>query len=144
MNTDITALEYQIRQSVKFDGGCEVSLKNKKQSRFDNTMRLVFPFIKFKIVAFTFNPLKKETFLLKEVECKTVEEGLRQILDYVEKGKKNQNSYTVTWVKKGTGSSKREVSYFYCKTIKEAILKFYFDKEEDDYIVDSVVQNPPA
>ena len=46
MNTDITALEYQIRQSVKFDGGCEVSFEYKKQSRFDNTMRLVFPFSK--------------------------------------------------------------------------------------------------
>jgi len=144
MNIDIATLETQIRQSVQFESGCDVSFEYSHQSRIDKFFKWAFPFLPIKVSAFTFNPLKKETFLLKEVECKTPEEGLRQILDWIDKGKKNQNSYTVTWVKRNTGSSKREVSYFYCKTIKDAILKFYFNKDENDYIVDSVVQNPPA
>lgn len=138
MNTDITNLEYQIRQSVKYDNGCEVSFEYDK-----SPFRFLFG-NKIQVRAFTFNPSKKETFLLKEVTCTSVEEGLKKILNYVEKGKKDYNSFTVKWYKKGSGSAKREASYFYCKSVKDAILKFYFNKDEDEYIVESVDTNPIA
>jgi len=113
----------------------------------------------------TFNKLKNEFFLLKEINISEVgdssintmdeletsayekmKEYVETIINCVNSDKPNEeigNSYTVEWCKHGEPTHK---SFFYGKTIEEVMGKFYFGKEEikDLFTVYDVKLNPVA
>jgi len=133
------ALEDEILRTVMAENGCTVHFG------YAINHEGVYPVSEdsYDITAMTYNPKTKETFLLKEVKNVTKQEvGLEEILKYVNRHKEEYNSFTVIWRKKGEG--KEEKSYFYCKDLFEALEKFYYNKNREDYIVFNTQMNPIA
>jgi len=139
------ALEDAITRSIMADNGCTAHFEYENSYRngpppkdFDNSK------VKYKrqVTVMTYNPKSEVTFLLKQIVADTDEEGLEEILKYTNGHKEEFNSFTVVWKKKGEG--KEEKSYFYCKDLFEALEKFYYNKNREDYIVFSTQMNPIA
>jgi len=132
MKKNKVELEDVILREVMSDNGCTVHF-----TYAINHKKGVNPVSEdnYDVKAMTFNPKTQESFLLKEVKnVKTHEEGLEEILLYVQQHKTDYNSFTVVWAKKGENQQKIS-SYFYCKDLLEALEKFYHDKVREDYIV---------
>jgi hypothetical protein len=132
------ALEDEISRAIMADNGCtahfdykEIIIGKLNGSKYDN-----------EVTVMTYNPKTCETFLLKSVTAKTYEEGLMKISEYVKNHKADYDSFTILWAKKGEG--KQSHSYFYCKDALEALEKFYFNKERDDYVIYSVTMSPKS
>lgn len=93
----------------------------------------------------THNPKKQETFLLVEMACQNEIDGLKKVSTWI----KNYNlsseefSHTIIWSKVGEGG-KTYKSYFYAKNARKALDKFFYDKDEDAYIIYEVKINPVA
>jgi len=132
------ALEDEISRAIMSENGCtahfnyETTFPNKLGDKPDR-----------KVTVLTYNNQKQTTFLLKEVVTKTDEEGLEEVLKYVKCHKEDFDSFSVIWSKKGQ-SGKTQKSDFYCRDIYEALSKFSFDKEKDEYVVYEVKMNARA
>ena len=121
-------LEEQIQAIVLQDNDCEASFEHKI---FEN---------KFQVLVKTYNPYKKDTFLMKIVVDETYEQCLEQIRDYLKITKKESRSWTVNWRKKGDGIS--HDSYFDGVDIQEVLDKFYSNKFKTEYHISSIKENP--
>jgi hypothetical protein len=136
LNKNVIELEHKISSSIRSDNGCYV--------HFDYTP---LSSIRITVSATTYNPVSKETFLLKsfigegEMEI-GVCDGLSKILKYVETHKKENHSFTIVWSKKREYPGSKTTSYFYCNDITDAIDKFFSGKEKEDYIIFEVKLNP--
>lgn len=117
-------IEWEIARLIKEDNGSITHF-----SYSENELRVI-----------TFNPIKNESFLLKEVTTENVEQALSDILKWLQQKKSDRNSYTVNWTKKG--EHKMYNSYFCCSSVREVIDTFYYDKNEQDYIIYEIKQNP--
>lgn len=132
-------LEQEISKAIHLDNRCVVRFEYSYNMGF--LKHLFSKHNRYKIIrVFTDNPKTQESFLLKEVECENIYNGLSFILNYVNNHKKDYSSFTIEWAKKGKTLS--NISYFYCHDAKEALDKFYFNKERDEYIVYSLKINP--
>lgn len=132
------ALEDEISRMIMSDNGCTAHF-DYSDSEFKP--RLLKEGTKRKIIVLTYNSIKKETFLFKEVEANNDEEGLKEILNYAKSHKDDYDSFTIVWTKKGVVNSS-EKSYFYCKDLLEALEKFYFNKTREDYLIYEAKMNP--
>jgi hypothetical protein len=131
-------LEDEISRMIMAENGCTAHFEYEHDKLnteiFKNTHT---------ITVTTYNPKSKETFLLKSVTANDYVEGLMKISEYVRNHKIDYDSFTVTWSKKGD-SHTRPLAYFYCKDALEALEKFYFNKERDEYIIYDVKMNPKS
>lgn len=88
----------------------------------------------------TINPKHKESFLFHQSEGRDKIEALESMLEYVNKSKSQQNTYTLQWCL--NGGDKLHTSYFRSKNIMEALDKFYHNRAINSVTVYSVVLNP--
>jgi hypothetical protein len=136
METTKIALEDEISRAIMAENGCTAHFdyheiivgKLKDSSEYES-----------KVTVMTYNPKTRETFLLKEVSAKSDDEGLMKVSEYVKSHKVDYDSFTVIWTKKG--ETKQSPSYFYCKDALEALEKFFFNKQREDYIIYSVTMS---
>ena len=135
METNILFLETTISEYIRKDNGCSVHFDYFKDASTgsDNITH---------IRATTFNPVKQESFLLIEIPCKNQEDGLKSILEWVKShtGVKDCSSFTVIWTKRGDYNTFK--SYFYAENVRRVLDKFFFDKNEDEYVIHQIVMNP--
>lgn len=131
-------LEDEISRTVMAENGCTAHFEYHEII----TGKLNSSTFNKKVTVMTYNPKTQETFLLKEVEANTSEECLEKILEYVKSHKEEFDSFTIFWSKKG--ESKSEKSYFYCRDLFEALEKFYFNKNREEYTIYEVKMNPRA
>jgi hypothetical protein len=126
-------LENAISEYIREDNGCSVHFEY-NTSNVDNSLK--------SIRAITFNPKKNESFLLMEIACSDKESGLLSIWEWVKSHSSNKgcSSFTIIWSKRGEPGTYK--SYFYSENARKAINKFFFDKDENEYIVYEVVMNP--
>jgi len=124
--TKVLWFENAISEFIRKDNGCSVHFEYNEQ-----TIRVT-----------TFNPKKQENFLLMEVSCSDKEEGLKSIWDWVKSHStsKDCSSFTVVWVKKGESNIFK--SYFYAESVRGVLDKFFFDKNESEYVIHQVYMNP--
>lgn len=138
INTKI-ALEDEISRIIMSDNGCTAHYEYKSCV---TTKSIDSPELK-QVTVMTYNIHSKATFLLKEVIAPTIEDGLKEILKYVKSHKEDYDSFTIVWAKKGTVKS-TEKSYFYCKDLFEALEKFYFNKNREEYVIYEAKMNARA
>ena len=132
------ALEDEISRMLMADNGCTAHFD---YSDMNFKLKSLSEPAKRKVIVLTYNSIKKETFLFKEVEATTDEEGLKEILKYAKSHKEDYDSFTILWAKRGVANSS-EKSYFYCKDLLEAMEKFYFNKNREEYVIYEVKMNP--
>ena len=136
METTKIALEDEISRALMAENGCTAHF-DYSDDRMN--MKGVDVPKNRTITVMTYNPKTRETFLLKEVSAESDEQGLMKVSEYVKTHKVDYDSFTVLWAKKG--EKKQAGSYFYCKDALEALEKFYFNKQREDYIIYSVTMS---
>jgi len=87
----------------------------------------------------TYNPVHGQSFLLGKFNGTTKEDCLRQVLELITKPP--VNSYTVQWALRENPVEGKQ-SYFTGSSMLSALDKFYYDREEIDFIVYSCKLNP--
>ncbi len=87
----------------------------------------------------THNPVHKNPFLFSKSWGVTEEDALKKACLMINKNKKTENSYTVTWEKIG-GTTQN--SYFSGKNMHEVLDKFFFQKNQEEYIIFNIKLNP--
>ncbi len=139
--TETTKIELEdtISRAIMAENGCTAHFEYANDEK--GVKRFYSPNPRI-ITVMTYNTKTKETFLLQEVKANTDEEGLEKISEYVKGHKIDYDSYTIIWVKKG--NSKQASSCFYCKDALEALEKFYFNKDREEYIIYSVTLSPKS
>lgn len=125
------SLEADISNMIKSDNGCHTHFEYNR-SNIDNTLK--------SISVVTYNPIKNEEFLLLNLPCEDVVEGLTEVYNWVKYHTKQENSYTVNWSKAGEG--KMYHSYFHAKNMRAALDKFYHGKKEHEYFIYDIKLNP--
>jgi len=124
-------LEEQIRELVNKDNKSDVQFVYNRDGD------------KWSVDVFTVNPSNGETFLMKSEPSSgaNYELALERVLEYVIKHKKECNSYTVEWTKKGENGY--NTSYFYCTSMYDVLHKFYEGKgNPEKYNIFSIKLNP--
>jgi predicted restriction endonuclease len=124
------SLESEISKLIKFDNGCHTHFEYNKNE--DETLK--------SISVITYNPMKKEEFLLVDITCSDVLDGLTEALNWVRYHTQTETSYTINWSKIGEGKTYK--SYFHAKNMKVALEKFYHGKKEHEYSIFEIKQNP--
>ena len=124
--TKVLWFENAISEYIRKDNGCSVHFEYNEKS----------------IRATTFNPTKQESFLLMEIPYTDKEQGLKSIWEWVKSHStsKDCSSYTVIWIKKGESNTFK--SYFYAESVRGVLDKFFFDKNENEYVIHQIVMNP--
>lgn len=95
-----------------------------------------------KLDLITINPRHEQSFLYHTEKGIDKLETLKKMFDYVMINNKEENHYTVQWIK--NGESNLHTSYFRAKNIYEALDKFYYNRELNTYVVFSIALNPVA
>jgi len=123
-------LESEISDIIKKDNNCNTHFDYIKDN--DN----------YSIRVTTYNPIKKETFLLIEIPCIDFIYGLKQVKEWVLSHNigTGEVSHTILWTK--IGDSHTYMSHFYAKNVRKALDKFFYDKDESKYIVYEIKMNP--
>lgn len=129
----VMLLESEIFDFIKKDNGCTTHFEYNR-STIDNSLK--------SIRVTTFNPKKQETFLLIEIPCVELIDGLKQVNNWIKTHSISDQefSHTVLWAKKGESSHYK--SYFYATNARKALDKFFYDKSESEYIIYEVKINP--
>jgi hypothetical protein len=135
------ALEDDISRTIMAENGCTAHFQyeDDKNVNMKGCENKPCPRI---ITVMTYNPKTGETFLLKEVCAKSDIEGLEEVLKYTKSHKKDYDTFSVVWVKRGEG--KTQTSYFYCVDLLEAIEKFYYGKNREEYVVYKTEMSPKS
>ena len=95
---------------------------------------------KIRLDMITVNPRHNQAFLFHSVTGGDKVEALRKMLDYVQRYKEKENSYTIQWVVKG--GKELHTSYFKAPNILDALQKLYYGRDMNTITVFSVVLNP--
>lgn len=89
----------------------------------------------------TYNPIHGQHFLYHSVEGTEEQDCLAVMLEYVKLHKDGGlKTWTIEWKYKDEGD--KVISYFSGKNLKEAMEKFYFDKDEETLVVYQTRLNP--
>lgn len=95
---------------------------------------------KIKLDLITINPRHNQAFLFHSEHGTDKVEALKKMLNYVQKYKEKENSYTIQWVAKG--DTELHTSYFKASNILNALQKLYYGRDMNTITVFSVVLNP--
>ena len=90
----------------------------------------------------TINPRHEQSFLFHSVKGMNKVEALQKLLDYVLTTRQKENSYTVQWMKMGT--DELHTSYFQATNMYDALDKFYYERDVNQYKIFSINLNPVA
>lgn len=130
METEKIRLENKISKIIEEDNNCSSHFEyNAVNGRTEVTI-------------ITYNPNHHEQFVLKKEIAGSSEQGLQKVLEYLENTRKNYNTYTLVWLKKGEG--KTRTSYFTGSDMKDVLEKFYHNKNREDYIIYEIKLNPES
>lgn len=95
---------------------------------------------KVKLDLITINPRHNQAFLFHSEQGADKVDALKKMLNYVQKYKEKENSYTIQWVAKG--DTELHTSYFKASNILNALQKLYYGRDMNTITVFSVVLNP--
>lgn len=95
---------------------------------------------KVKLDLITINPRHNQAFLFHSEHGSDKVDALKKMLNYVQKYKEKENSYTIQWVAKG--DTELHTSYFKASNILNALQKLYYGRDMNTITVFSVVLNP--
>lgn len=93
-----------------------------------------------KLDLITINPKHEQSFLFHTIKAVDKIEALNKMLEYIQVHYKNEDSYTIQWIK--VGEEHLHTSYFRSKNIYEALDKFFYERDLNSYKVYSVSLNP--
>ena len=96
-----------------------------------------------KLDLYTRNARNGAIFLLHQTRATSSISTLEKMVEYLRdhhQGGEN-NSYTVRWMDKREENPTEHVSYFYEKSEQDVLLKFFYNRREQDYTV-RVEMNP--
>ena len=88
----------------------------------------------------TINPRHEQSFLFHSVKGLDKIEALQKLLAYVLTNRNKENSYTVQWMEMGT--DELHTSYFQAKNMYDALDKFYYERDVNQYKIFSINLNP--
>lgn len=93
-----------------------------------------------KLDLITINPKHEQSFLFHTIKAVDKIEALNKMLEYIQIHYKNEDSYTIQWIK--VGEERLHTSYFRAKNIYEALDKFFYERDINSYKVYSISLNP--
>ena len=93
-----------------------------------------------KLDLITINPKHDQSFLFNTTRAVDKEEALQKMLDYIKVHFKNEETYTIQWIK--IGEEQLHTSYFRAKNIYDVLDKFYFERDLNSYRIYNVGLNP--
>lgn len=120
LQSDITALLGMVRENIVF---------NFKQR--NDTVKLDMV---------TINPKHEQSFLFHSTTGIDKADALRKMLEYIQTNYHHENSMTVQWMK--VGENKLQTSYFRALNMYEALDKFYYERDLNQYKIFSISLNP--
>jgi len=88
----------------------------------------------------TLNPRHNQSFLFHSEEGYDKIDALNKMLNYVQKHKNKENSYTIQW--KRASDDTLETSYFSAKNVQSALDKLMYDRDQNSITVFSIIMNP--
>ncbi len=88
----------------------------------------------------TINPKHEQSFLFRSENGIDKIDALKKMLDYIVKHYPEENSLTIQWIK--IGENVLHTSYFRAKNMYEALDKFYYEREINQYKIFSISLNP--
>ena len=130
METEKVKLENKISRIIEEDNSCSTHFEYQKRNG------------ETELTIITYNPIHHEQFVLKKENADSVEHALKKVLEYLENSRKQQNTYTLVWLRKG--ENKTQTSYFSGSDMKDVLEKFYHNKESEDYIIYEIKLNPES
>ncbi|HRN94762.1 MAG: hypothetical protein M9931_02130 [Chitinophagales bacterium] len=120
LQSDITALLGMVQENIVF---------NFKQR--NDTVKLDMV---------TVNPKHEQSFLFHSTTGIDKADALRKMLEYIQTNYHHENSMTVQWMK--VGENKLQTSYFRALNMYEALDKFYYERDLNQYKIFSISLNP--
>ncbi len=90
----------------------------------------------------TVNPIHEQAFLLHKAKGLDKLEALKKMRDYIVEHYKEENSYTLQWLK--VGETELHTSYFRGRNVYDILDKFYYGREVNSYKIFSITLNPVA
>ncbi|MFN8276950.1 MAG: hypothetical protein U0T84_05670 [Chitinophagales bacterium] len=88
----------------------------------------------------TINPTHEQSFLFHTVNGTDKIDALAKMAAYIENNYPEESSMTVQWMK--IGDSQLHTSYFRAKNMYEALDKFYYERDRNQYKIYSIAVNP--
>jgi hypothetical protein len=88
----------------------------------------------------TINPRHDQSFLFQTTVGTDKLDALKKMLDYIAEHFHHENSMTIQWIR--VGENKLHTSYFRAKNMYEALDKFYYGREMNQYKIFSISLNP--
>lgn len=115
-----------------------ISLLGIKQENVIFNFREKSNLVRFDLV--TINPTHEQSFLFHTVNGTDKVDALEKMADYIEKHYPKENSMTVQWMK--LGDQQLHTSYFRAKNMYEALDKFFYERDMNQYKIFSIALNP--
>ena len=94
--------------------------------------------VRFDLV--TINPKHEQSFLFHTVHGTDKVDALKKMLEYIDLHYAKEGSMTIQWIK--IGDNKLHTSYFRAKNMYEALDKFYYERDMNQYKIFSITLNP--
>ena len=94
--------------------------------------------VRFDLV--TINPKHEQSFLFHTVHGIDKVDALKKMLEYIDEHYAKESSMTIQWIK--IGDNKLHTSYFRAKNMYEALDKFYYERDMNQYKIFSITLNP--
>jgi hypothetical protein len=94
--------------------------------------------VRFDLV--TVNPKHEQSFLFHTITGTDKVDALQKMLEYIDKHYPQEGSMTIQWIK--IGDNKLHTSYFRAKNMYEALDKFFYERDQNQYKIFSVTLNP--
>lgn len=94
--------------------------------------------VRFDLV--TVNPKHEQSFLFNTTTGIDKIDALQKMLEYIDTHYAHEGSMTIQWIK--IGDNKLHTSYFRAKNMYDALDKFFYERDQNQYKIFSVVLNP--
>lgn len=94
--------------------------------------------VRFDLV--TINPKHEQSFLFHTVHGTDKVDALKKMIEYIDLHYPSEGSMTIQWIK--LGDNKLHTSYFRAKNMYEALDKFYYERDMNQYKIFSITLNP--
>ncbi len=88
----------------------------------------------------TINPKHEQSFLFHSTDGTDKTDALRKMVEYIQDHYHHENSMTIQWMK--VGENKLYTSYFRAINMYEALDKFYYERDLNQYKIFSISLNP--
>ncbi len=94
--------------------------------------------VKFDLV--TINPAHEQSFLFHSVTGTDKVDALRKMIVYIDEHYHRENSMTIQWMK--VGENQLHTSYFRALNMYDALDKFFYERDLNQYKIFSISLNP--